>query len=143
MAENLLNPWIREIQQPSSLQIITQQQQLMPSQLSAMFLQIKTKRFCANEIELSLRNRQSLAISRNKQRPLHISYPNENLQPYHHFKECHQIQKNANFRNSTSCRIFDEVKTCQNLHQPFHTIMQKIAIDRKDPECHSMPRNAM
>ena len=82
----------------------------MPSQLSAMFLQIKTKRFCANEIELSLRNRQSLAISRNKQRPLHISYPNENLQPYHHFKECHQIQKNANFRNSTSCRIFDEVK---------------------------------
>ena len=34
----------------------------MPSQLSAMRLQIKTKRFCANEIEPPLRNRQSLAI---------------------------------------------------------------------------------
>ena len=75
--------------------------------------------------------------------PLHISYPNENPQPYHYFKECHQIQKNANFRNSTSCRIFDEVKTCQNLRQPFHTIMQKITIIANDPECHKMPQNAM
>ena len=34
----------------------------MPSQLSAMRVQIKTKRFCVNEIKSPLRNRQSFAI---------------------------------------------------------------------------------
>ena len=50
----------------------------------------------------------------------------------------------ANFRNSTSCRIFDEVKTCQNLYQPLITIMQKIAIVimiQNATKCHEMPCN--
>ena len=49
-------------------------------------------------------------------------------------------QKNANFRNSKSCRIFDEVRTYQNPNQPVITIMQKIAIVANDPEHH---QNAM
>ena len=155
MAENLLNPWIREIQQPSILQISTQQQQSMPLQLKQCFyksrrnvsMSMKLNRHYEIDNHLQSQNHKmpnhissSMKFPESRQTtPLHISYPNENLQPYHHFKECHQIQKNANFRNSTSCRIFDEVKTCQDLHQPFHTIMQKIAIVRNDPECHPMP----
>ena len=48
--------------------------------------------------------------------------------------------KNANFHNSTSCRSFDEVKTCQNRYQPFPIITRNIAIVANDPEYH---QNAM
>ena len=49
------------------------------------------------------------------------------------------FQKNSNFRNSKSCRIFDEVKSCQTLystHQSIITIMQKTNNHQNRPQCH-------
>ena len=74
---------------------------------------------------------------------LRLNY-NRKLQTFNHAL----IPQNANFHNSTSCRTFDEVKTCPNLYQLLITIMQKIAIaettmktSQNATNCHEMPCN--